>query len=335
MTYDPLKHHRRSTRLPDHDYSAPGAYFVTLCLKHRACLLGGPKNGVMWMNEAGRLVESVWLSLPDRYDRIALDDYVVMPDHFHGILWILSEPEWEASAGPGPVGPDSVGPIHESALLLMGAGSIEKAVSGECSTGSDSVGSDSVGPIHESALLLMGAGSIEKAVSGECSTGSDSVGSDSVGPIHESALLPASGPDEGEVSGVFSDGSSLDGSSPLGPSPGGPSLVGPIHESALPGGESCRKVGSGDSSAGKGEGEGLSGGGKSERDWKKRRRRMLLPMAIGYFKMNSARKVNTLLNRRGALWQEDYYERIIRSERELRNVRRYISKNFEQWRRRK
>jgi len=62
------------------------------------------------------------------------------------------------------------------------------------------------------------------------------------------------------------------------------------------------------------------------------RRRMLLPMVIGYFKMNSAKRINLLLGRPGVpVWQRNYYERIIRDERAFARIRAYIRSNPENW----
>lgn len=63
----------------------------------------------------------------------------------------------------------------------------------------------------------------------------------------------------------------------------------------------------------------------------KHRRQMLLPKVIGYFKMNTAKRINRIRHRRGAFWQEDYYEHIIRSARALQNIRRYIKNNPRHW----
>ena len=81
LTYDPLKHHRRSIRLAEYDYAAPAAYFVTIVVQGRECLLGqvGPE-GVIHLSEIGQLVQAEWLALPARFPRVTLDAYVVMPN---------------------------------------------------------------------------------------------------------------------------------------------------------------------------------------------------------------------------------------------------------------
>jgi len=86
MNYDPVKHHRRSIRLKGYDYSSAGSYFVTICVQHRACLFGEVNDGVMCINDAGEMVQRVWYSLPNRFERACLDTFVVMPNHIHGII---------------------------------------------------------------------------------------------------------------------------------------------------------------------------------------------------------------------------------------------------------
>ena len=58
MKYNPEIHHRKSIRLQGYDYSLPGAYFVTICTKNRACLLGEIQNREMALHDAGRMVRN-------------------------------------------------------------------------------------------------------------------------------------------------------------------------------------------------------------------------------------------------------------------------------------
>lgn len=89
MKYNPNKHHRRSIRLKGYDYSQSGLYFITICVKNNACLFGEIANGVMMLNDAGKMVEIEWPKLLDRFKNIELHEYVVMPNHFHAILEIV------------------------------------------------------------------------------------------------------------------------------------------------------------------------------------------------------------------------------------------------------
>ena len=84
--FDPQKHHRHSIRLPEYDYTQPGAYFVTIVAWHRECLFGNVKAGEMKLNQAGKIVRWEWEGLPKRLRYIELGSYMVMPNHFHGVL---------------------------------------------------------------------------------------------------------------------------------------------------------------------------------------------------------------------------------------------------------
>ena len=78
--YDPQKHRRRSIRLEGYDYSSPGAYFVTICTRGRECVLDDPiVTGI---------ITDVWHALPGWFPTIALDEFVVMPNHVHLIVWL-------------------------------------------------------------------------------------------------------------------------------------------------------------------------------------------------------------------------------------------------------
>ncbi len=106
MKYNPDIHHRRSIRLQGYDYSQNGAYYVTLCTQNRECLFGEIVKGEMILNEYGKIVEQCWNNLPNHYDNIELDAYVIMPNHFHGIILITDNVD----------NVDNVGAIHELPL---------------------------------------------------------------------------------------------------------------------------------------------------------------------------------------------------------------------------
>ena len=180
---------RKSIRLKNYDYSRPGFYFVTICVNKKICCLGDVvfgddefAPGEVKLSELGRIVKDIWLSIPEHHNIVELDEFIIMPNHMHGIIVITD-----------------VGAIHEL-------------------------------PSPTNAANANGA----------------------------------------------------------------------IHELPL------------------------------RRD-QKDRRQMLLPKIIGKFKMNSAEKINNLLNRTGTFWQRNYYEHIIRNERSLVKIRRYIRSNPNNW----
>lgn len=88
MKYNPDYHHRQSIRLKGYDYRQAGAYYVTICCYQKICFLGEIINGIMKPNFAGETAAAVWYNLPRHFPFLELDAFVVMPNHFHGIIVI-------------------------------------------------------------------------------------------------------------------------------------------------------------------------------------------------------------------------------------------------------
>jgi putative transposase len=84
--YDPKIHHRRSIRLKEYDYSQAGAYFITICVKDKSCLFGNILDDKMILNDAGAMVDKWWQKIPEKFPDIELDEYQIMPNHFHAIV---------------------------------------------------------------------------------------------------------------------------------------------------------------------------------------------------------------------------------------------------------
>jgi len=89
--YDPEKHHRRSLRLKDYDYSQAGAYFVTLCTHERECSLGEIIDSEVKLSPVGNIVKKEWKKLSTRFSNVQWDAFVVMPNHIHGIIIFKSK----------------------------------------------------------------------------------------------------------------------------------------------------------------------------------------------------------------------------------------------------
>ncbi len=85
------RYHRRSIRLKGYDYTQPGAYFVTICTHGREMLFGRVVGGEMALNEFGEIVREEWFKTARvrPYVRLYEDEFVVMPNHIHGIIWIV------------------------------------------------------------------------------------------------------------------------------------------------------------------------------------------------------------------------------------------------------
>jgi REP element-mobilizing transposase RayT len=84
----PLSKGHRSIRYPGHDYSSPGAYFITLCAEGFKQIFGRIESGRVVHSLSGEIVREEWLRTPEIRAEIELDDFVVMPNHFHAIVWI-------------------------------------------------------------------------------------------------------------------------------------------------------------------------------------------------------------------------------------------------------
>jgi REP element-mobilizing transposase RayT len=81
---------RKSIRLHGYDYSQPGGYFITVCINDRTQrLFGDVQNGAMALNEMGEYVRQYWLDIPNHFPNTKLDEYVIMPNHVHGIITII------------------------------------------------------------------------------------------------------------------------------------------------------------------------------------------------------------------------------------------------------
>lgn len=80
MKYDPNKHHRRSIRLKGYDYHNAGAYFITICTMNRVCVLEDPI--------VNSIINDVWLALPLWFPTIELDEFIIMPNHVHFVVWL-------------------------------------------------------------------------------------------------------------------------------------------------------------------------------------------------------------------------------------------------------
>ncbi len=99
-TYDPNKQHRRSIRLKGFDYTQVGAYFVTICTQHRECPFGEVVDGEMQVNVYGRIVQACWDAITMHFPFVAMDAFMVMPNHIHGIIVLNDRPVGARHAVP-------------------------------------------------------------------------------------------------------------------------------------------------------------------------------------------------------------------------------------------
>ena len=83
-----MRYHRRSIRLQYFDYTNPGMYYITICVKHELDIFGKVKNGQMILNKYGQIAKSEWVKTNTIRKNMSIGEYIIMPDHIHGIIII-------------------------------------------------------------------------------------------------------------------------------------------------------------------------------------------------------------------------------------------------------
>jgi REP element-mobilizing transposase RayT len=91
MKYNPQIHHRKSIRLKGYDYSQAGLYFITICCQDRECRFGKIENDKMILNNLGKIADECWLEIPKHFPNFILHEYIVMPNHVHGIIELVND----------------------------------------------------------------------------------------------------------------------------------------------------------------------------------------------------------------------------------------------------
>jgi len=91
------KYRKNSTRILDRDYSFPGKYFVTICTDKRKMFFGKVENNKMQFNKIGFMADKFWIEIPKHFENVRLLDYIIMPNHAHGIIEILDDFELDAT----------------------------------------------------------------------------------------------------------------------------------------------------------------------------------------------------------------------------------------------
>ena len=100
MTLYKNKYRVESARLKGWDYSWPGYYYITIVTKNRKWFFGNVINSKMMLSEIGTIAEKYWLEIPEHFENTVLDEFVVMPDHMHGII-VIRTPDLGVSMMPG------------------------------------------------------------------------------------------------------------------------------------------------------------------------------------------------------------------------------------------
>jgi putative transposase len=86
MKSDSLIHNRKNIRLRGFDYSTSGLYFITICTRNHEAFFGIVQDDKMLFNDISHIVIDCWEGLPKHFNKVSLDEFVLMPNHFHGII---------------------------------------------------------------------------------------------------------------------------------------------------------------------------------------------------------------------------------------------------------
>jgi REP element-mobilizing transposase RayT len=150
-------HHRKSIRLPGYDYSREGAYFITICTADREWLFGKIENGEMHLNEFGKIVWKIWDETPSHFPHISMGEFVVMPNHVHGIIFI-NEPAASCVGARDDVGARHAVPLHVANETMDGSNAMAEHVANETMDGSNAVPKHVANePVDESQPMPVGA----------------------------------------------------------------------------------------------------------------------------------------------------------------------------------
>jgi putative transposase len=261
MPYNPRIHHRRSIRFKVHDYTQPAAYFVTLCTHERAHLFGQVVDGAMQLNECGEIVRAEWFQTAVVRPYVVLnpDEFVVMPNHIHGIIWIVGNDN-------GDDGVDNGGDARND-----GSGGDTPRNDG---AGSGGAGRRDDGRRDDGA----GSGGAGCRDDGRRDDGAGSRGG-TVGAQRRCA------PTFAPKNATFPPGAT--------PTSTGRATRGATPTNVVPGS---------------------------------------LGAIVRSFKSVVTRRINIMRNTPGApVWQRNYYEHIIRTDRALNAIRRYVADNPRRW----
>jgi putative transposase len=96
------KYRIESARYRNYDYTSPGEYFITICTKNQTRYFGEILDGQMILSETGRIVYDCWMAIPTHFSHILLDEFIIMPDHLHGIIIINTKSKSASSSVQTP-----------------------------------------------------------------------------------------------------------------------------------------------------------------------------------------------------------------------------------------
>jgi putative transposase len=113
------KPNRRSIRLKDYNYSQAGAYYMTICTHNRECLFGQIDEGEIELNEQGQIVQAEWYKTAQIRPNLAMDEFIVMPNHIHGIIFINNPSRGTMHRAPTPIVEQFGKPVSNSLPTII------------------------------------------------------------------------------------------------------------------------------------------------------------------------------------------------------------------------
>ena len=119
------KYRNESIRLPNYDYTSSGYYFVTICTDDRNYYFGSIENGDMQLSDYGKIAQFCWVEIPNHFKHALLDEYIIMPNHIHGILILTDRKETNSNQVQEAFGKPVVGSLgtilrsYKSAVTKM------------------------------------------------------------------------------------------------------------------------------------------------------------------------------------------------------------------------
>ena len=119
MMYEDDKRERKSIRLKDYDYSSAGAYFVTICTHSKQSQLGEIVNGEMNLSAIGQIAKACWMEIPKHFDNTILDEFIIMPNHVHGIIGITDSRGVQLNAPTGTNHYSTISPRKNTLSVII------------------------------------------------------------------------------------------------------------------------------------------------------------------------------------------------------------------------
>ena len=118
MTLYKKKYRIESIRLPNYDYSSNGYYFVTICTHKKFCYFGQIVKSQMQLSQVGKIAQKHWQEIPQHFDGVYLDEYVIMPNHVHGII-VINRPNNVETRNFASLQPNKFAPLKPGSLQTI------------------------------------------------------------------------------------------------------------------------------------------------------------------------------------------------------------------------